>query len=195
MRTSGAVLPPRRVPRPRQGAKARGAEAAAKMRIAGRLRTRNRFATMHDMTEKIYVAADFGAGSGRVIAGRFDGSRLRFEETNRFENTQTPLPGGLYWDMVALYRNLLEGIRRARALGSEPVSVGVDTWGVDYVLVDAAGRLAGLPHSYRDPRLDGVMDETCTRLGRRRISVIFPSCSIPAPLSGSGHPVIAFRIP
>ena len=121
------------------------------------------------MTEKIYVAADFGAGSGRVIAGRFDGSRLRFEETNRFENTQTPLPGGLHWDMIALYRNLLDGIRRAKSLGAEPSSVGVDAWGVDCALVDAAGRLTGLPHSYRDPRLDGVMDETCSRLGRRRI--------------------------
>ena len=93
------------------------------------------------MSEKIYVASDLGAGSGRVIAGRFDGSRLRFEETNRFENNQTPLPGGLHWDMVALYRNILEGVRRARALGSEPASVGIDTWGVDYALVDAAGRL------------------------------------------------------
>ncbi len=121
------------------------------------------------MTEKIYVASDLGAGSGRVIAGRFDGSRLRFEETNRFENNQTPLPGGLHWDMIALYRNILEGIRRAKALGAEPASIGVDTWGVDYALVDAAGRLTGLPHSYRDPRLDGVMEETCSRLGRRRI--------------------------
>ena len=79
------------------------------------------------MNEKVYVAADLGAGSGRVIAGRFDGSRLRFEETNRFGNAQTPLPGGLHWDMVALYRNILEGVRRARALGSDPVSVGADT--------------------------------------------------------------------
>ena len=110
-----------------------------------------------------------GAGSGRVIAGRFDGSRLRFEETNRFENSQTPLPGGLHWDMVALYRNILEGVRRAKSLGSDPVSVGVDTWGVDFALVDAAGRLTGLPHSYRDPRLDGVMEDTCAKLGRRRI--------------------------
>ena len=121
------------------------------------------------MKEKLYVAADFGAGSGRVLAGRFDGSRLRFEETNRFDNAQTPLPGGLHWDMVALYRNLLDGIRRAKALGAEPASVGVDTWGVDYALVDAAGRLTGLPHSYRDARLDGVMEETVARLGRRRI--------------------------
>lgn len=121
------------------------------------------------MNERIYVASDLGAGSGRVIAGRFDGSRLRFEETNRFENSQTPLPGGLFWNMIALHRNILEGICRARALGVEPVSVGVDTWGVDYALVDADGRLVGLPHSYRDPRLDGVMEETCRRLGRRRI--------------------------
>ncbi len=121
------------------------------------------------MTEKIYVAADLGAGSGRVIAGRFDGSRLRFEETNRFGNPQTPLPGGLHWDMVALYREILAGIVRARALGAEPASVGVDTWGVDYALVDSTGRPTGLPHSYRDPRLDGVMEKTCALLGRRRI--------------------------
>ncbi len=121
------------------------------------------------MSEKIYVASDLGAGSGRVIAGRFDGSRLRFEETNRFDNFQTPLPGGLHWNMLSLYRNILEGIRKAKALGGDPVSVGIDTWGVDFALVDAAGRLCGLPHSYRDPRLDGVMDETCARLGRRHI--------------------------
>ncbi|MBR1837833.1 MAG: hypothetical protein IJ783_11180 [Kiritimatiellae bacterium] len=79
------------------------------------------------MKEKICVASDLGAGSGRIIAGRFDGARLRFEETNRFENAQTPLPGGLHWNMVALYRNILDGIRNARPLGSDPVSVGTDT--------------------------------------------------------------------
>ena len=121
------------------------------------------------MKEKIYVASDLGAGSGRVIAGRFDGTRLRFEETNRFENTQTPLPGGLHWNMLALYRSILDGVRNARALGSTPVSIGIDTWGVDFALLDTAGRLCGLPHSYRDPRLDGGMEATCARLGRRHI--------------------------
>ena len=120
------------------------------------------------MNEKVYVAADFGAGSGRVIAGRFDGSRLRLEETARFENAQTNLLGRVHWDMVALYRNLLDGIRSARGFG-RPRSVGIDTWGVDCALLDRSGRLLGLPYSYRDPRLDGVMEETCARLGRRRI--------------------------
>ncbi|MBR1609563.1 MAG: rhamnulokinase [Kiritimatiellae bacterium] len=120
------------------------------------------------MHEKIYVASDLGAGSGRVIAGRFDGSRLRLEETNRFENSQTLLPEGLHWDMVALYRAIVAGIREARKLG-EISAVGIDTWGVDCALVDDTGRLLGLPYSYRDARLDGVMEETCRRLGRRRI--------------------------
>lgn len=119
-------------------------------------------------SERIYVATDLGAGSGRVIAGRFDGSHLRLEETNRFDNTQTNLLGHVHWDMVALYREIVEGVRRARELG-EPVSVGVDTWGVDYALVDASGRVIGMPYSYRDPRLDGVMEEVCEKLGRRRI--------------------------
>ena len=117
------------------------------------------------MKEKTFVAADLGAGSGRVVAGRFDGSRLRLEETNRFDNPQTDLAGRVHWDMVALYRNIVEGVRRA----GTAAAVGVDTWGVDYGLVDSAGRLLGLPYSYRDPRLDGVMDETCAALGRRRI--------------------------
>ncbi|MBR4613580.1 MAG: rhamnulokinase, partial [Kiritimatiellae bacterium] len=118
--------------------------------------------------EKIFVASDLGAGSGRVIAGRFDGSRLRLEETNRFENTQTHLLGHVHWNMLTLYRNILDGIRRAGEFG-EPLSVGIDTWGVDYALVDKEGRLLGLPYSYRDPRLDGVMEETCARIGRRKI--------------------------
>ena len=85
--------------------------------------------------EKIFVASDLGAGSGRVIAGRFDGSRLRLEETNRFENTQTHLLGHVHWNMLTLYRNIIEGIRRAGEFG-EPLSVGIDTRGVDYALVD-----------------------------------------------------------
>ncbi len=118
--------------------------------------------------QKVYVAADLGAGSGRVVAGLFDGSHLLLEETNRFDNSQTSLVGHVHWDVIALYREIVEGVRRGSVFGV-PASVGVDTWGVDYALVDAAGRLLGLPFSYRDPRLDGVMAETCQRLGRRRI--------------------------
>ena len=120
------------------------------------------------MVEKVYVAADLGAGSGRVIAGRFNGSHLKLQETNRFDNPQTNLLGHVHWNMLFLYREIIEGMRRAKALGT-PVSIGIDTWGVDYGLVDASGRLLGLPYSYRDPRLDGVMNATCARLGRRRI--------------------------
>ena len=120
---------------------------------------------MGRMKKTTFVAADLGAGSGRVVAGRFDGSRLTLEETNRFENPQTDLAGRVHWDVVALYRNIVEGVRRAGAAES----VGVDAWGVDYGLVDASGRLLGLPYSYRDSRLDGVMDDVCARLGRRRV--------------------------
>ena len=118
--------------------------------------------------EKVYVASDLGAGSGRVIAGRFNGSHLKLQETNRFENAQTNLLGHIHWNMVSLYREIVEGMKRAKSFGT-PVSIGIDTWGVDYGIVDSTGRLMGLPYSYRDPRLDGVMDEVCARLGRRRI--------------------------
>ena len=118
--------------------------------------------------EKVYISADLGAGSGRVIAGRFNGSHLKLQETNRFENPQSNLLGHVHWNMVSLYRGIIEGMRKAKTTGT-PVSIGIDTWGVDYGLVDSSGRLMGLPYSYRDPRLDGVMDEVCARLGRRRI--------------------------
>lgn len=120
------------------------------------------------MFSKVYVASDLGAGSGRVIAGRFNGSILRLTETNRFENTQTNLLGNIHWNMISLYREILKGIVEAKNQG-KVVSVGIDTWGVDYGLIDKEGHLVNFPYSYRDSRLDGVMDKTCDRLGRRNI--------------------------
>ncbi len=122
------------------------------------------------MREKVYLAVDLGAESGRVMAGRFDGARLRIEEVHRFANVPVRLRGSLYWDVLYLYSEIKRGIAlAARAYGSGVVSVGVDTWGVDYGLVDAGGCLLGQPVHYRDRRTDGMMDEAFRRLPKADI--------------------------
>ncbi len=102
---------------------------------------------------KHYFAADLGASNGRTILGRFDGDKLTLEEINRFENNYVRVQEGYYWDVLRLYNGILEGLGKYAAAHAEPLSgIGIDTWGVDFGLVDSKGALAGNPHSYRDPR-------------------------------------------
>ncbi|HEX3602271.1 MAG TPA: rhamnulokinase, partial [Lacipirellulaceae bacterium] len=103
-----------------------------------------------------YLAVDLGAESGRVIIGILDGDRLRLEEAHRFLHECVWLPTGLHWDISGIWREIVAGLRKAARCANanrvELVSVGVDTWGVDWALLDKAGELVGLPHAYRDPR-------------------------------------------
>lgn len=112
--------------------------------------------------KQTFLAADLGAGSGRVIAAHFhaqDG-RITLEEIHRFENPGTDLPGGSFWDPIQLYNHIVEGIRLAIAEhGNAVCSFAVDTWGVDFGLLDANGELLGIPHQYRDPRTKGMEEE------------------------------------
>ena len=111
------------------------------------------------MSEKVFIAVDLGAGSGRVIAARTDFSKLVLEEVHRFENPGTELPSGSYWNIVGLYRDILEGLRRAvEKHGDKIVSIGIDTWGCDFGLIDANGELVGMPHQYRDARFEGMAE-------------------------------------
>lgn len=108
---------------------------------------------------KTFIAVDLGAGSGRVIAARTDFKTLELEDVHRFDNPGTELPGGSFWNIVGLYREILEGIRRAvERHGDSVVSIGIDTWGCDFGLIDASGELLGMPHQYRDPRFEGMAD-------------------------------------
>lgn len=100
-----------------------------------------------------YAAVDLGASNGRTILGRFDGKRITINELNRFENGYVQVGGGYYWDILHLYSRILSGLKGyVKAGGAELVSIGIDTWGVDFGLLDKQGRLIGNPHSYRDPR-------------------------------------------
>jgi len=122
------------------------------------------------MSERIYLAVDLGAESGRVIAGRFDGSQIELEELHRFSNGPVNVAGTLRWDLVGLWKEILIGLRNAaQTYGKKIVSVGVDTWGVDYVLLSAKQEMLGQPYNYRDSRTDGILDHTCTRVSRKEI--------------------------
>jgi rhamnulokinase len=104
-----------------------------------------------------FIAVDLGAGSGRVIAATTDLSTLTLEEVHRFDNPGTDLPGGSFWNVIGLYREILEGLRRAVAQhGEKIVAIGIDTWGCDFGLLDGNGELLGMPHQYRDPRSEGM---------------------------------------
>ena len=105
-----------------------------------------------DRNMKTYLSVDLGAGSGRVIAARFDGARLSMETVSRFDNAPVEFAGHLFWDLPSLLRDIRAGLAAAAARFGEIASVGVDTWGVDYGLLDASGRLLGLPYAYRDVR-------------------------------------------
>jgi rhamnulokinase len=120
--------------------------------------------------KKVYLAVDLGAGSGRVLAGEFDGTRIELHELNRFDNTPIELPSGWHWNTPALYQSILEGLKKAAdKYGDSAVSIGIDTWGVDYGLLDKDGRLLGLPYQYRDRRTDGMMDAAYAKVPKEEI--------------------------
>lgn len=111
------------------------------------------------MPSKTFIAVDLGAGSGRVIAATTDLSKIELEELHRFDNPGTDLPGGSFWNIIGLYREILEGLRRAvEKHGDSIVSIGIDTWGCDHGFLGADGGLLGMPHQYRDPRFEGMAE-------------------------------------
>lgn len=105
----------------------------------------------------IHLACDFGGGSGRVMAGWLEDGKIRLEEIHRFQNRQVRLGDTLYWDFPALFQDMKDGLRKAATrYGDRIVSIGIDTWGVDFGLIDRQGHLLGLPVCYRDARTKGL---------------------------------------
>ena len=110
---------------------------------------------------KRYIAADFGAGSGRVIVGTWlaESNEIQLEEIHRFSNDQKFIDGHLRWDFEALFNELKIGLKKAFAkYGNEIESIGIDTWGVDYGLLDKDGKLISTPICYRDDRTKGMLE-------------------------------------
>lgn len=119
---------------------------------------------------KHYFAVDLGASNGRTILGRFDGDKLFLEEINRFENNYVRIGGGYFWDILRLYSGILEGLGRYAKACSEPLSgIGIDSWGVDFGLIDRLGNLLGNPRSYRDPRGERGMKAFHEKYGARTV--------------------------
>ena len=113
-----------------------------------------------------FLAFDLGAESGRALVEHLAGDRLTLAPVHRFANTPRQIDGTLRWDVDELWRQM----RQALTLATEPLtSIGVDTWGCDYALLDAGGGLVEQPYHYRDHRTDGVMDRVLARLGRARV--------------------------
>jgi rhamnulokinase len=113
------------------------------------------------------LAVDIGAESGRVHAVTHEGGRIGQRGLRRFPNRAVEAGGTLYWDVLGLWDDVRAGIRAARALA--PASVGVDTWAVDFALLDERGRLLGNPVHHRDRRTEGAMDALFERIPRERV--------------------------
>ena len=120
--------------------------------------------------EQCFFAVDLGATSGRTILGSFTSEGLKMEEINRFPNHLIEVTGHYYWDIYELYRNIIEGLKLAsRKEGMEIVSIGIDTWGVDFVCVGKDGHFLRPPYSYRDPHTENAPAKYFERMPRKRV--------------------------
>ncbi len=116
------------------------------------------------------LAFDYGASSGRAILGKFDGARLIIEELHRFPNEPVMLGDSLYWDILRLFHELKQGILKCSSGGHKDIAaIGIDTWGVDFGLLDASGKLLGNPYHYRDTHTQGMIEAACRIVPKRAI--------------------------
>ncbi|MEA3345223.1 MAG: rhamnulokinase family protein [Chloroflexota bacterium] len=119
---------------------------------------------------KRFLAFDLGAESGRAVVGLLAGDRLRLEEVHRFPNGPVRILDSLHWDVLRLWGGMKHGLRMyLQRFGPDLTSIGVDTWGVDFALLDRDDQLVGNPYHYRDSRTDGMMEEAFRRVPRREI--------------------------
>ena len=108
------------------------------------------------MAETYYLAVDIGASSGRHILGHTENGKIVLEEIYRFENGLVKKNGHLCWDTDRLFSEILAGMKRCKELQKIPLTMGIDTWGVDFVLLDGEGKPLGDAVAYRDPRTEGM---------------------------------------
>lgn len=119
------------------------------------------------MTKRV-LAFDFGASSGRAIIGCFDGDKITLEEVHRFSNDPVSVGGTVYWDVLRLFYEIKQGIIKAKIAGGFD-SIGIDTWGVDFGLIDSEGKLMENPVHYRDARTVGLVDEAFNTMPKEKL--------------------------
>ncbi len=116
-----------------------------------------------------FFAVDLGASSGRTILGHLSDGSLDLEVVSRFPNHIIETGGHLYWDIYELYRNILEGLKSVASSGQEITSIGIDTWGVDFVCIGRDGAVLRQPYSYRDPHTVGAPEKFFARVPRSEV--------------------------
>jgi hypothetical protein len=160
---------------------------------------RNRLAETEMSSQRydkaFHLAVDLGAGSGRVVLGRFGEAELFSREVHRFIHPIVRSAGHLRWDSRHIFGEIKQGVRNAceasRDLGGQIVGLGVDSWGVDYALLDQSGALLEEPVCYRDDRTLGRMEEVFALVSRRRYTGEPASSSSPSTRSISCSPTSA----
>nr|WP_082112366.1 rhamnulokinase family protein [Paenibacillus sp. DMB20] len=121
------------------------------------------------------LAFDMGASSGRALIGEIipqeqgEPGLLKITEIHRFPNVPVQIGNHLHWNIASLFQEVKHGIKKAFQSGYRPESYGMDTWGVDFGLIDRNGELAGIPYHYRDNQTAGMVEETCAQVGRQRL--------------------------
>ena len=124
------------------------------------------------MEKAVFLAFDLGASNGRAMVGELDlkNMRLEIKELYRFPNGPVRVGEHLYWDVLRIWGEVKTGIKLAyKEYAGKLLSIGVDTWGIDFALLDNRGELLGNPHTYRDPRTRGLMEEVLKIIPRERI--------------------------
>lgn len=118
---------------------------------------------------KNYISIDLGATSGRVLLGNLQNSNLELEEVHRFANPLIQMKGHFYWDIYFLYNEILIGLQKVAKQNLPIQSIGIDTWGVDFVMIGEDGHFLRAPFSYRDPHTDGAPERFFSRYSKSRL--------------------------
>lgn len=120
--------------------------------------------------KKSYLAFDLGAESGRAILGKLnDKGLLKITEIHRFPNSIIQIRNNLHWNILELYQEILKGMQICQSCADSPSSIGIDTWGVDFTLLDENGNLIGMPFVYRDKRTQGIMEEFFKKYSKEKL--------------------------
>ncbi len=116
-----------------------------------------------------YLAVDLGATSGRTVLATYDGHKIEMKELTRFRNPIIPMGGHMFWDLPALYHEVLLGLKKAADEGIVLKSIGIDTWGCDFAYFGKDGQLLGLPYCYRDGHTEGAQQKFFEKMSAEEV--------------------------
>ncbi len=121
------------------------------------------------MPTRNYLAVDLGATSGRTIVATYDGQKVEMRELTRFKNPMIPIGGHLFWDLPALYNEILAALRKTVEEQIPIETIGIDTWGCDFAFFGKDGQLLSLPYCYRDSHTDGAIERYMKMHDKREV--------------------------